>query len=142
MAIVLLNLAGCGGGGEGDKFKGERGSVSGKVTYKGQAIPAHSTILFQSREGGYSAGGTIDDKGEYTLTYTGKSTMPAVEYKVQVGPPPPATTTTLMDPSKVGTGAPTEPPPPFPAKYSDHSTSGLAFTVKAGANKADFDLVD
>jgi hypothetical protein len=138
---LTLSLVGCGGESVDDKFKGQRGTVSGKVTFKGQPVPANSTILFQSKEGGYSAGGTINGKGEYSLSYNGASTMPAVLYKVQFGPPPVKAET--MDPAKVVSGgAPTAAPPPFPAKFSDFATSGQEYTVKAGANVANFDLVE
>ncbi len=143
VAAVLLSIVGCGGGGEGDKFKGERGSVTGKVTYKGSPIPAKSVVSFQSKVGSYSATGTINDKGEYTLSYDGKSTLPAVAYVVQIAPPPTAAASGPMDPSKVGTAAPAKvEAPPFPAKYGAAVTSGLESTVKAGANKTDFELVD
>lgn len=135
----LLATSGCGGGAEGDKFKGERGSVSGKITYKGAAIPAGSSVMFQAAAG-YTAVGKTNDKGEYTLTYDNKSTMPALSYTVQVSAPA-AAAPAKLDPSNMGKDS-TPAAAPFPAKYSAGATSGLEFTVKGGGNKADFELKD
>jgi hypothetical protein len=134
---LLLFVIGCGGG-TSDNFKGERGSVSGKIEYTGKSIPAGSTVMFQSTTGGYTALGKTNDQGEYTLLYNGKQTLPATTYKVQINAPaaPPAT----VDPANMGKTAGT--PAPFPAKYNSSSTSGMEFTVKPGANKADFVLID
>lgn len=136
--VGLLATSGCGGGAEGDKFKGERGSVSGTITYKGAPVPAGSSVVFQAAVG-YTAGGKTNEKGEYTLTYEGKSVMPAVAYTVQVSAPAGAPAT--IDPAKMG--QPSAPAvAPIPVKYSSGATSGLEFTVKGGANKADFELKD
>ena len=152
--IVVCSLAGCGGG-EDDGYKGDRGSVSGKITYKGAAIPANSVVMFQSKEGSYSASGQVSATGEYKLTYNGKSTLPAVAYIVQVTPPPSAGTGPgkVPDPASVrpaeipqsgSTMAPTkdEKTLPFPAKYTVATSSGFEFTVKSGPNTANFEMVD
>lgn len=150
LAVVMIvsTVVGCGGGDVGDKFKGERGSVSGKIVYAGKPVPANTQILFQSKEGGYSAGGKTDDKGEYKLIYNGKPLMPAVTYKIQLTPPPGAAANT-SDPSKIGTmdpnvpaAVPESPPPPFPAKYNSIATSGLEKTLKGGANEINLDLTE
>lgn len=134
-----LATSGCGGGATEDKFKGERGSVSGKITYKGAAIPAGSVVMFQAAAG-YTAVGKTNDKGEYTLTYENKSTMPAVSYTVQVSAPAAAAPAKIDPANMVKESTPAA--FPFPAKYTAGATSGLEFTVKGGANKADFDLKD
>lgn len=137
--LVLLTASGCIGGLEGDKFKGERGSVSGKITYKGAPIPAGSSVIFQAAAG-YTGVGKTNDEGEYTLSYNKTSTLPAVSYTVQVSVPA-AAAPAKMDPANMGVEtAPA--PPPFPARYSAGTTSGLEFTVKGGVNRADFDLKD
>ena len=139
---AIFNVIGCGAAVEGDKFKGERGSVTGTIVFGGKAVPANTQVLFQSKEGSYAAAGKTNDKGEYTLSYSGKPNMPAVAYKIQLTPPPAAAVDT-SDPSKMVGSTPTEVPAgPFPAKYSSTATSGLERTVKAGAQKFDIDLTE
>ena len=139
---VMLSMMGCGGGAVEDKFKGERGTVSGKFTYKGAAVPAGCTVVFQSKEGGYSAGGTTNAQGEYTLKYEGGAKLPGVLYLVSISPPPVAPP--KVDATSMKDGKPPElPPPALPAKYGAPTTSGLEFTVKGGENKAaNFELKD
>jgi hypothetical protein len=133
---VTLILVGCGSG-----VKGPTGTVTGSVTVKGAAAPAGTNVLFQSNDG-YSAGGTVDAAGKYTLKSNGSSYIPAATYLVQVSPPP-APPAPPMDPAKVATGgsAPAL-PPPFPAKYGSTATSGFQFKIEPKENKIDLDLKD
>lgn len=133
---VAVVLAGCGSG-----AKGPTGSVTGKVTAKGAAVPAGTNVLFQSNDGP-SAGGVVDASGNYTLKCDGSSYIPVGTYKVQVSPPP-APPAPPVDPAKVAMGgaAPVA-PPPFPAKYGATATSGFEFKVEAKAQTIDLDLKD
>ena len=138
VAVAVLVVSGCGGA--GDDFKGERGTVTGKVTYKGKPIPKGSSVLFQSETGSFSAGGITNENGEFSLLYKEAKSVPGVKYLVQIAPPPvPVVNTDPAKPPEPGASAP---PLPFPVKYIGTGTSGLSFTVKAGANSADFELVD
>ncbi|MEO8493524.1 MAG: hypothetical protein ABI614_00530 [Planctomycetota bacterium] len=133
--VVVLALAGCGGGEGG--FSGPTGTVSGKVTFNGTPIAEGSTVTFISQEG-YAAAGTIAADSSYKLIYNGSEKIPAGTYKVQFSPPPAAATDQLVDPSKPLPEAPVE---PFPSKYAASSTSGLEFIVKEGENPPiDIDL--
>ncbi|MDP1799364.1 MAG: hypothetical protein Q8K78_17845 [Planctomycetaceae bacterium] len=143
-AVVLL---GCGRSGDG--FTGDRGEVSGKVTIKGQPAPEGCSIIFQSKEGpNYSALGTVNANGEYSLLYNGKASLPAITYTATVIPPL-ANSSGTMSTEQMTTSAAdmtksikskVKPKLPFAASYSSALTSGLEFTVKKGPNKADFDL--
>lgn len=143
-STMISGMMGCGSSGEDDKFKGDRGTVSGKITYKGAPVPAGTSVVFQSKTGGYSAGAATNAAGEYTLNYAGSSKLPAVVYVVGVSPP--RAPEAKPDPSKMATSSTEAPkaeaPPALPAKYNSATTSGLEFTVKGGANKADFELTD
>ncbi len=149
--LVLLSvvvLMGCSRGGDG--FTGDRGTVSGKVTVKGAPAPEGSHVVFQSKEGtNYSASGTVNASGEYSLLYNGKTELPAVTYTATVLPPTTNSSSGTMTTEQMTTNvgdmtkaikSKTKPKLPFAASYSSALTSGLEFPVKKGPNKADFDL--
>lgn len=150
LLIVLsaVTLLGCSRSGDG--FTGDRGEVSGKVTIKGQPAPEGCNVVFQSKDGpNFSALGTVNANGEYSLLYNGKSSLPAITYTATVIPPPDTSmgkmstdqmTTNAADMTK-NIKSKTKPKLPFAAAYSSALTSGLEFTVKKGPNKADFDLI-
>ena len=109
--------------------------VSGKVTYRGAALPA-GVIVFTpdaSRgESGRVAVGTIKDDGSYTLAPDNAAGLPAGWYRVSVA--------SLSSPP----GGPDRTAPPvslLPDKYRDPQLSALACEVKASrANNIDFNL--
>lgn len=149
-AVLALALLGCAGG-TGDGFKGTRGTVSGTVLISGKPLQEGCQVLFQSEEGGYIATGTIKGDGKYTLTCNGSFQVPAVKYLVQFSPPvvvekkssgptdPSAMAMKVM--GAMGSGeVKEEVKAPFPTKYGSTTTSKLDYTVKSGANTADFDL--
>jgi hypothetical protein len=88
---------------------------------------------------GYLASGSTAADGSYELVSQGGKELPAVSYKVQIGPPANPAAAEPVDMSKPD---PPPPPPPFPAKYGATSTSGLQFEVKEGAQTIDIDLKD
>jgi hypothetical protein len=133
---VTALLVGCGSG-----SKGPTGTVTGTVTVKGAAVPAGTSVFFQSNDG-HSAGGTVDAAGKYTLKCNGSSYIPEATYLVQVSPPP-APKAPPVDPAKVASGgAPPAAPAPFPAKYGSTATSGFQFKVEPKAQTIDLDLKD
>ena len=151
IVLVLVFANGCGSKST-DGFKGARGTVSGKMMIGGQPLKEGCQVMFQSVEGGHTATGTVKSEGKYTLTCNGSFDIPAVAYRVQLSPPTtvePLKSSEPQDPTKMaakvmgpaGTpGVKEESKPPFPAMYQSTLTSKLEYTVKAGANTADFDL--
>jgi len=147
MACALL---GCGGAGDG--FNGPRGTVSGKLTFQGKAVPPGSLVTFQAKDGpAFIATGIVKEDGKYGLVYRDKTELPAVTYLVQITPPvaPPAASIDpksanpakgIVGDSKALTDAAKAAKLPFPAKFAATTTSKLSFEVKAGSNTADFDL--
>jgi hypothetical protein len=149
--VFLVFASGCGGGNSGG-HKGPKGTVSGRMMIGGAPLKEGCLVMFQSVEGGYVATGTIKSEGKYTLTCDGSFDIPAVAYRVQLSPPStvePLKSSQPQDPSMMAakvmgpTGTATvkeAAKPPFPAMYLSAITSKLEYTVKAGANTADFDL--
>lgn len=146
--LVLLTVVfcGCGGGTASVGYKGAYGQVSGKVTYDGKPVPQGSLVSFIAKDGPqYISTGKVNGNGEYTLTFNGKSNVPAIPCLVQITPPTetasgPAQMTPdqMANAGALGKAAPST--APFPAKYSLATTSKLTFDVKSSKNTADFDL--
>ena len=114
-ATVLVAFAGCGPG---------LAPVRGKVTLPDGKPASGSQVVFESEQGGrpVSARGDVHEDGSYELsTFKPGDGVPPGKYRVQVNPPP------VMN-------AEAAQRPPFNAKYSDYSKSGLEFEVKAGGN--------
>jgi hypothetical protein len=91
----------------------------------GTAVPG-GLVVFECQEGGkiVMARGAIQADGRYELsTYRpGDGALPG-KYQVRVLPPPPD----VDAPRKGGPG--------FDPRYTEFSTSGLTFEVKAGTNE-------
>ncbi len=124
--IVLLSVAcitGCGGA-QG------MGSISGKVTLKGEPVTT-GRIGFLSKETGKGAAGDISSTGEFEIN----SSLPAGTYTVTVNPPSPK-------PPQEGEPV-TKPPNPkgFPKKFRSSETSDLKVEVKSGSNQLEIDMV-
>jgi len=148
-AAVFLGLCtlatGCG------KSAGPSGTVSGKVTFDGQAV-TEGTVVFVSAQG-RGASGSLDSQGAYTLrTVESGQKIPVGEYQVCVQPPPPEPT---VDPSKVTKeevdaaiakrlpipGTPVKKDyPNIPKKYQDQATSGWKLTIKEGPNTFNLEM--
>lgn len=147
-AIVLTFSAGCGGD-TGDGYSGERGQVSGTITYDGKPLQEGCQVIFMSQKGGYVAGGTIGADGKYTLTYADDpGGLPVGIYEIQLTAPIEPPSTEGQDPTKMAQniqmgpkgkvkGAADE---PFPPKYASTATSMLKFDLQPGENTADFAL--
>lgn len=139
---LLLALTGCSGGG----LSGPTGTVTGKVTYNGEPVPAGCSVVFMHQESSTPASGTTSADGSYTLTMRGEPKTLAGEYKVSISPP---TSNEQVDANTPGyeatmmEGTPdTAQPAPFPDKYMLPETSGLTFTVKEGSNTIDVEMKD
>jgi hypothetical protein len=80
----LSVLSGCGGGGSKPLVMG---SVKGKVTLDGKALPAGCKITFIHKEKSFPATGDIGSDGSYTLLFNGKPAVPVGTYDVTIVPP-------------------------------------------------------
>jgi hypothetical protein len=122
-------LAGC-------SKKGEMPTapVSGKVTYKGKAVPS-GTVMFVPDQGPAATGEVAKD-GTYQLsTYGAGDGAVLGHHKISI--------TALQDMSNLlpEQRSPT-PRPLVPAKYLSHESSGLTADVQAGDNVVNLELND
>ena len=129
-SLVAVIPAGC-----SRKAGLETAPVSGKVTYRGKAVPT-GTVMFVPDEGP-AATGEIGSDGAYKLTtYTTGDGAVIGKHKVTI------TALQGMGDALPEQRTPT-PPPLVPAKYLSQETSGLVAEVKSGANnEVNFDLTD
>ena len=143
-ALVLaltLSAYGCGG----TNF-GPVGSVKGTLTMDGKPLATGTQLLFMQMEQGYAAFAHTDDAGTYELKWmregSTRTEVPVGEYKILVQPPEVKDVEELSADEMLDGGAEDIQPaePDFPKKYQQHSTSGLTFSVKEGANTCDLDL--
>lgn len=121
--LLLTSLWGCGGPAAP---KREYADVSGKVTYKNQPVPK-GQVIFQPSTGA-AVTGDIKSDGTYAL-------------KGVIGP----NTVSIVSRDEMGQTSADKPETRQPPKSHIPETygtpgSGLKFDVKAGQNKADFDL--
>lgn len=147
LGLLLLCVAGCGGG-----FSGE--TVTGKVTLDGGVIEG-AAITFQPVEGGtgMAAVGTADANGEFTLNDLRPESqgVAAGEYNIGIqwfkpsGPDLSQMTGESagedqgQDDKASHTGAP-KANAALPVAYQTAKTSGLTFTVVAGDNDCQIEL--
>lgn len=141
----LVVASGCGSG-----HSGPTGTVRGTVTLNGDPVPAGTGVVFVSDEG-FSASGQVDAGGAYELSSANTGTqIPAVSYRVMISAPSASGITAedadydaMMEASASGQ-APTAAAEAsaIPARYGSTATSGLSFTVDAGANTIAIELVD
>jgi hypothetical protein len=129
LPVFFLLAAGCG--------SQSSGTVTGKVTYRGEVVPAGIVFFFGSGEQAASA--QIAGDGSYEA-----SGVPLGDVKVAVsGPPPrPSKEQAANNPMlrKRGYVPPDEKSVSIPGKYSRPGTSGLGVTVTEGAQTFDIDL--
>jgi hypothetical protein len=141
--MLLLTLAGAG--------CSSSGTVSGKVTYKGEAVGG-GTVLFVS-EGRGSVSVQIGTDGTYTAEKVPTGAVQiAVETQSLKGSEPPPQATRQMPPAGLALPKEAENSPIYgsragarryteiPKKYSDPKTSGLTCTVSGGNQKHDIPL--
>jgi hypothetical protein len=140
--LLLIVLGGCGSSGDG--YSGPRGTVTGTVKIDGKPLQAGCQVLFMSDKG-ITATGTLDEQGNYKLVYA-HGDVPAVDYLVQLTAPA-ATAVPNQDPLKMAgnvklskKGSEGKRDLPFPPRFSSTQSSKMSFTVKAGENKANFEL--
>jgi hypothetical protein len=137
LAVVSLLVVGCGGG-------SRKGTISGKLTYKGQ--PLNGAALFLHPDGGGEAllipvtqEGMFQTSdvppGEYTVVVEGTPGNP--------GPPTQGMSKEKAAEAKEKFKDMTTPPTiAFPNRYKSVTTSNKKVTVVAGEQKLDIDLTD
>jgi hypothetical protein len=142
LALAMFTAAGCLG------RRQPTGTVSGKVTHNGKAVPAGCLVSFVS-EKGVAALGTVDANGRYQLMFAGKPDVPALQYNISLtfpGVAGPEMTDEderkfmAADPATIAKFSQKAQRAPIPKKYADEFQSGLSFQIKAGANIFDIDL--
>ena len=114
------------------------GTVSGKVTYKGEPV-SEAIVTFISTELGSGAEDTLDTSGQYSIKGA-QAGIPLGKYKVTIRPPE------VEDPStSTGESPPLMVPkemPNVPEKYRTEQSTPLEVEVAAGNNEHNFDLED
>ena len=130
LGLILCLVAGCGAPTE---LKREYADVTGKVSHKGAALTM-GTVSFQPPAGA-AVEGKIGADGTYSLkAVIGPNKVMVISREEAPGPVGP-------DPAarKAAEAASAKPKVFVPEIYGTAATT-LSFTVKAGANKADFDI--
>jgi hypothetical protein len=158
LPLCLLVATGCGGGNENPHAPA---SVTGKVTYKGEPVPA-GLVNFIPKTQGPSATGSLSSDGTYSIT-----DAPAGDFTVTVDTEylnPDKKTQAYPGAGKAGAGATSSPMPggggtsspmpgpaavkaggkyvKIPAKYADVKQSTLTAKLNAGKQTEDFKLED
>ncbi len=141
LAVMLFFLVGCGGG------KGApAGTVSGKITYKGQPVNGAALQLTQTAGQGDTINIPVTQEGTFSV-----ADVPAGDYIVVVVPSSGASPVHIpknTDPAKLAEAKAkveaTKTPPtiPIPEKYKQRLTSGLNITIAAGQQTKDIELKD
>jgi hypothetical protein len=128
--LVLLAALGCSSG---------SATVSGKVTYKGEPLPAGSVAIYGAN--GRVQSGPIAGDGTYTI-----AKAPVGDVKMTVVTPNPSPETRQgkrgRDPIKHPGAADAAPIKvvPIPDRYKEPDKSGLNFTLKSGEQTINLDL--
>jgi hypothetical protein len=137
LATAFLLSSGC----KKKTVDGPAGTVSGKVTFKGNAVPEGCVVIFSPESGGESATGTVDSGGSFKLYYKGGTDIPVGKYKVNVTPavvnetPQEAMERSMRKEKLKGESE-------VPQKYRRPETSGETFDVKEGKNTYSLDMKD
>ena len=127
-ASLILVGSGCGGAGA------PVGSVSGKVTYRGEPV-TEGTVSFTSDILAASGTGEVQPDGTYTLATQGDG-LPLGKYQVCIMPP-------MQEESlhpQLSAAPVAKDMPNIPQKYRSFRTSGFEATVQEGENAHDFDM--
>jgi hypothetical protein len=142
LVLLMAAAAGC----------GSSGTVSGKVTYKGQPLGGGNVVFYA--EGKASQTSPISPDGSYSI-----SKIPAGPVKISVETesvrphkPPPGGMSKMVPPKDAippgvdpgGVYGPKEATAKkyvkIPPQYADAQQSGLTYTVKSGSQTHDIDL--
>ena len=119
---LFLGLAGCSGPTEG--------TVSGKVTYKGNPV-TEGIVNLSAPEKGLASEANLDSSGAFKLP----GSLPLGNYKISLQPPRPQ----QLPP---GSPAPKAANLAIPTQYQDANRTPLTRDVKAGSNDFSIELTD
>lgn len=126
MPLLVMSLAGCGGGG-GDRPS--LGRVSGLVTLDNSPVEG-AEVQFLPVDGGRPSTGITDAQGRYTLQYTENSSGAVIgQHSVSI---------TTGGYRQQPDGTTTESPERIPARYNTETT--LTQDVQSGSNEINFEL--
>jgi hypothetical protein len=136
--VLAVVAAGCGG----QRASYQTAEVSGKVMYKGKALPG-GMVNFVADKGGVASNAIIDENGNYKISAPIGDVHISVdnrmlEKKGSGGP-------VLRRPDSEGGVAPTVPKGtyvPIPEKYTATDFSGLTYKVVSGTQTHDITLGD
>lgn len=117
-AVPVL-LVGCGG-------TASTGTLSGKVSLKGQPVMGAQVSMISSKTGS----GAIAEIGQ-DGAFEFREALPVGSYKVAIVPKPP-------EPVAPGTRISKGPPSSIPLKYQRIETSGFNAEIKGGRNETTF----
>ncbi|WP_233198903.1 MULTISPECIES: hypothetical protein [Pirellulaceae] len=120
--LLMALLTGCGSKGP------ETGHVSGKVTYKGKALPTGTIVFVPEKEGDLMAFAEIQQDGTY------------VAGTEQFGPGVPLGKHRVMISAFIDHGPEVSAESLLPEKYGSDRKSGLTADVEPGENIVDFSL--
>ena len=142
--LVLAACVGCGGT-SGPLPEGATGTVAGKVSYQGQAIPSGAVIVFAGDKSGLIGTGIVDSSSNYKLVMRDGSQVLCGNYRVTIVPPAP--TTKMSDEEAMRLSAEGKMPKleefkQIPEAYRSPETTTLQLEVKPGDNKLDIELKD
>jgi hypothetical protein len=104
------------------------------VTYRGQPLNTGTVTLHPQSEGPIGIG-SVGEDGRYQVVTGTESGLPPGDYLVTVVANGPMPEPTPDDPEPL-------PPSLIPARFTAKQTSGLSYTVVAGDNVYDVELVD
>ena len=132
--VVAVGASGCNGGGMPD---GATGTVGGKVTYEGAAVPAGCVVSFMGPKG-ITGSGQTDAAGAYTISMRDGKEVLVGKYRIAITPPAPAPLSDeeAMKLSMSGKTT-TQKVKEVPDKYRSPEGSPLSFEVKEGPNTFD-----
>ena len=140
MLLSFAAVAGCGGGTTNSNLP-PLVKVTGIVRYQGQPVEG-ADVTFNNVEAGYTALGTTDAAGKFTLQTSGEAGVVAGQQVVAIRRVDVINNTPAdVDVSAGGAAVPPTIRWIVPEKYSNPKTSGLTAEVKAdGTNDIPFDL--
>ncbi len=135
--IFTLLVVGCGR---------SKGTLSGKVTYRGAPLPGGSiTIVPEKGNAAQTVSGKIESNGTYSV-----SNVPvgAVKVSIRVSEPTPFAEARIPPSEMAAKGNeavkpranPAQPTVRLPLEYSDPEKSGLRYTINGGSQTQDIDL--
>lgn len=126
LVVAVFGLSGCSSG----EVPDPTASVSGKVTFQGAAVSEGMVNFYDSKRGN-AASVKLGADGSYSI-----ESVVLGDYGVFITPLPVEVPNDATKPAP-----PQADPANIPAKYRDVKTSDLKTAVKAGSNKAEFDMV-